>query len=100
MLDDEGSVTIESAVGVAVLISVAALIVAALATLAAQIHAVSMAGAAARAYAIGEPFTPARGDVTVRTFDGWVEVESSVPAPFGPMHAEARFPVENVTEQP
>ncbi|AKK02176.1 hypothetical protein [Corynebacterium epidermidicanis] len=95
MNDDEGSVTIEAAFGIAVLVMVAAMIVAALATLAAQIQAVDTAGAAARAHAIGEGFEPARGTVSVSENDAWVEVQAKVPAPLGTMVATARFPAEN-----
>ncbi|MDU0478599.1 hypothetical protein QVA66_05025 [Staphylococcus chromogenes] len=95
MIDDEGSVTIEAAVGVGALVGVAALVVAALTTLAAQIQAVDLAGAAARAHAIGEPFTPPRGEVNVGVANGWVQVTAWVPAPLGTMQAHAHFPIEN-----
>lgn len=95
LVDDEtGSVTIEAAFGTAALVMVSALVVAALATLAAYIQAVDIAGAAARAHAIGQPFSPPRGDVHVSESDGWIQVTATLPAPLRTVQAEASFPVE------
>lgn len=57
--DDHGSVTVEAALALAALVTVAAAMIGGLATLAAYIGAVDVAGAAARAHAIGST-TPRR----------------------------------------
>ncbi|WP_408911799.1 hypothetical protein ACKFRJ_07380 [Corynebacterium kefirresidentii] len=62
VFDDDGSVTIEAALALSSLVLVAAGIVGAIATLASYIAAVDMAGAAARAHAIGVEYHPARED--------------------------------------
>ncbi|QPK83406.1 hypothetical protein G7Y29_00840 [Corynebacterium qintianiae] len=94
LIDDRGSVTVEAALSLAVLVTVAAAIVAGIATMAAYISAVDIAGAAARSHAIGVDFTPARGSVRVSETGGMVEVTAVVPAPISPMTATASFPVE------
>ena len=60
LIDDHGSVTIEASLALAVLVTVAAAIVAGIATLGAYISAVDIAGAAARSHAIGVPYDPPR----------------------------------------
>lgn len=94
--DDRGSVTIEAALSLAVLVTVAAAIVAGIATMAAYITAVNVAGAAARAHAIGVAYTPPREDITVTVAEGsdLVTVTAHVPAVIRPMQASAVYPVE------
>ena len=92
--DDRGSVTVEAALSLAVLMTVAAAIVAGIATMAAYISAVDIAGAAARSQAIGVDFTPARGTVDVSESGGVITVTAVVSAPLTPMTATASFPVE------
>lgn len=93
-LGEEGSVTIEAAFSLSALVVVAALIIAALATVAAHVAAVDMAGAAARAHAIGVEYQPPRGQLSVSREGGLVKVEARVPAPLGWQRATAVFPVE------
>lgn len=95
--NDRGSVTIEAALALSSLVIVAAAIVGAIATMAAYVSAVDAAGAAARAHAIGEEFTPARADmhIDIRESAGLVTAVVDVPAPIGDMSARAVYPVEN-----
>lgn len=94
--NDRGSVTVEAAIALSALVIVAAAIVGAIATMAAYVAAVDAAGAAARAHAIGEDFTPARGDMDVDVHEsaGLVTAVVAVPAPVGSMSAQAVFPAE------
>lgn len=94
LTNDRGSVTIEAALSLATLMVVAAGIVAAIATMAAHISAIDIAGAAARAHAIGVGFDPGTADVTVRESGGIVEVTARVPAAIGTAEATAAYPVE------
>lgn len=93
-LEEEGSVTVEAAFSLSALVLVAALIIAALATLAAHLAAVDIAGAAARAHAIGLEYQPPRGQIEVGHEGGLVKVVATVPAPLGEQHATAFFPLE------
>lgn len=86
--------TIETALSLATLVTVAAAIVTGIATIAAYIAAVDIAGAAARAAAIGVAYDPPRGNVTVAENAGLVTVTASVPAAIGTMQASAIYPVE------
>ncbi|MEY8577122.1 hypothetical protein AALI21_02270 [Corynebacteriaceae bacterium 6-324] len=96
VFNDRGSVTIEAALSLSVLIIVAAAIVGAMATMAAYISAVDIAGAAARAHAIGVEYQPPRSDISVSVGEsaGLVTVTASVPGVIGTMRAEAAFPAE------
>lgn len=96
VFNDRGSVTIEAALSLSVLIIVAAAIVGAMATMAAYISAVDIAGAAARAHAIGVEYQPPRSDISVNVGEsaGLVTVTASVPGVIGTMSAEAAFPAE------
>lgn len=93
---DRGSVTIEAALALSVLVTVAAAIVAGIATLGSYIAAVDIAGAAARSHAIGVPYEPPRDGVTVSVAEeaGVVRVTAKVPAPVRAMSVTAAFPVE------
>ncbi len=86
--------TIETALSLSVLVTVAAAIVAGIATMAAYISAVDIAGAAARALAIGVEYAPPRGSVDTQQHSGVVTVTASVPAAIGTMRATAVYPVE------
>lgn len=92
--DDTGSVTVEAALSLATLMVVAAGMVAGVATMAAHIAAVDIAGAAARAHAIGVDYSSPRAEIIVRESSGVVTVVAEVPAAIGTATAEARFPVE------
>ncbi len=92
--NDRGSVTIEAALSLATLMVVAAGIVAAIATMAAHISAIDIAGAAARAHAIGVDFDPGTAAVTVSESGGIVVVTARVPAAIGTAEATASYPVE------
>lgn len=94
-LDDRGSVTIEAALALASLVIVAAAIVGAMATMAAKIASVDIAGAAARAHAVGLAYDPPQGTVTVEENSGLITVTAEVPAAIGTMSSEAIFPVES-----
>ena len=87
--------TIETALSLSALVTVAAAIVAGIATIAAYITAVDTAGAAARAHAIGVEFAPPRGSVDVTESGGVVTVTARVPAAVGQMQATELFPVEH-----
>ena len=78
----------------ATLVAVAAAIVAGIATMAAYISAVDIAGAAARSHAIGVAYQPPRGGVSVTEHAGLVTVTASVPAAIGTMRAAAIVPAE------
>lgn len=93
-LDDRGSVTIEAALSLASLVIVAAAIVGGMATMAAKLSAVDIAGAAARAHAVGIDYQPPQGTVEVHESAGMVTVTARVPAALGTMSAEAIFPIE------
>lgn len=86
--------TVETALSLGVLVTVAAAIVAGIATMAAYVSAVDIAGAAARSAAIGVSYSPPRGSVELTEQGGLVTAAASVPAPVGTMRAVAVFPVE------
>ncbi|MDO4909790.1 MAG: hypothetical protein Q3962_08095 [Corynebacterium sp.] len=88
-------VTVEAALSMLSLMVVAAAAVAACMTMAATIAATSMAGAAARAHAVGKDYAPARGTISVVESAGWVEVTAHIPVLIGKAKATARFPVED-----
>lgn len=92
--DDEGSVTIEAAFGIASLVIVTGFVLGALAAAAVYIAAVDAAGAAARAHALGTEFTPARGEVHYAVSDGWVTATVSMPTPLLAVTASAVYPEE------
>lgn len=86
--------TIETALSLTVLITVTAAIMAGIATIAAYISAVDIAGAAARASAIGVDYSPPRGTVEIEHNAGLVTATAHVPAAVATMRASAIFPVE------
>ena len=92
--NDRGSVTVEAAVVLSALVIVAAAIFSGMAALGARLSAIDIAGAAARAHAIGIDYTPPVGDVTVDVRDGIVSVTANVGSPFGSMTAHAVYPQE------
>ena len=96
VFNDRGSVTIEAALSLTVLVIVAAAIVGAIATMAAYISAVDIAGAAARAQAIGVEYRPPREDIFVSVVEssGLITVTARVPGVIGTMSARAAFPAE------
>ena len=93
--NDEGSVSVEAALGMSALVVVVAAMVGALATLGAYLAAVDTAGAAARSLAIGMEFEPTRGHVESSESGGLVTVTARVPAPLGEVSATAVFPRES-----
>ena len=86
--------TVETALSLSALVVVTAAIVGGIATVAAYITAVDVAGAAARAHALGVDYSAPRGTVEVTERAGLATAEASVPAPIGTMRATAVFPVE------
>lgn len=86
--------TIETALSLSALVVVTAAIVGGIATVAAYITAVDIAGAAARAHALGVDYAAPRGEVAVTEHAGLATAAASVPAPIGTMRATAVFPVE------
>ncbi|MHA5282048.1 hypothetical protein [Corynebacterium sp. CQ3829_602738] len=86
--------TVETALSLSALVVVTAAIVGGIATAAAYITAVDIAGAAARAHALGVDYAAPRGDVSVTENAGLATAAASVPAPIGTMRATAVFPVE------
>lgn len=94
LMDERGSVSIEAAIASTALLLLCAAMVAGLATLGAYVQAVDIAGAAARAYAIGETFEAPKGEVEISKSEGLVRSEARVPSPFGTMKATAVFPQE------
>ena len=86
--------TIETALSMTVLVTVTAAIVAGVATIAAYISAVDIAGAAARSAAIGIAYEPPRGEVVITESAGLVTATARVPAAIGTMDAQAIYPVE------
>ena len=99
--DERGSVTIEAAISISALIVVCSLIAVGVATLAAHIAAIDLAGAVARGHAIGrEPETAPDVRITVTENAGVVSVRVAVPAPLGVVTASAFHPVEYPRETP
>lgn len=96
LLCDRGSVTVEAALSLAVLVTVAAAIVAGMSTMAAYVAAVDVAGAAARSHAIGVDYVPPRDAITVTVAEDAdvVRATAEVPAALRPMRATASYPVE------
>ncbi|WP_018297920.1 hypothetical protein [Corynebacterium lubricantis] len=92
--DERGSVTVEAALSLATLMIVAAALVAACATMAAQIAATDIAGAAARAHAIGVDYTAENAEIVVSESGGIVTVSVTKPAAIGKVTAQASYPVE------
>lgn len=86
--------TIETALSMTVLVTVTAAIIGGIATIAAFISAVDIAGAAARSAAIGVSYQPPRGEVAISESAGLVTATARVPAAIGTMCAQAIFPVE------
>lgn len=95
-LDDEGSVTIEAAFGLASLILVTSVVLAAMTALAWYIAAVDMAGAGARAHALGQDYSPSRGLLRVSDDGTWATATVSIPTPLIELSAQATYPMEIV----
>lgn len=93
--NDDGSVTIEAALALTSLVVVSALIVGVLVTLVSYVAATDIAGAAARAHAIGQPYEPPRGSVSIVENSGLITATASIPVTIGEVSADAIFPVEN-----
>ena len=79
--NDDGAVTVETAIATGALIAVFTTLVAGLVAVGAHLAAIDIAGAAARAYTIGVPYEPPRGAVTITESGGLL---LSCPAPWGP----------------
>ncbi|WJZ01485.1 hypothetical protein [Corynebacterium freiburgense] len=97
---DQGSTSIEAAIGLGALVIVCSLAVAALASLAAYISAVDIAGAAARSYAIGVEYQPPRGNVTYSNDGTFVTATARVDGPLKTFDAQAVFPMEYRDHEP
>lgn len=92
--ENEGSITVEAALSLTALLVVFIAMISALTSLGAYISAVDIAGAAARAYAIGVAYTPPKGDVSVAQSAELVTITATVPAVAYDMSATAIFPKE------
>ncbi|MEZ2121812.1 hypothetical protein [Corynebacterium sp. CCM 9203] len=92
---EHGSVTIEAAISISALIVFCAVIAAGVVTLSAHVAAIDLAGAVARAHAVGKEIHPGPGTrIAVTEHAGTVTATVSVPAPFGVATARAFYPVE------
>ena len=92
--NDDGAVTVETAIATGALIAVFTTLVAGLVAVGAHLAAIDIAGAAARAYTIGVPYEPPRGAVTVTESGGLATATAVVPSPLGAQTARAVFPIE------
>ncbi len=93
--NDDGAVTVETAIATGALIAVFTTLVAGLVAVGAHLAAIDIAGAAARAYTIGVPYEPPRGAVTVTESSGGLATATAVvPSPLGAQTARAIFPIE------
>ncbi len=82
--NDDGAVTVETAIATGALIAVFTTLVAGLVAVGAHLAAIDIAGAAARAYTIGVPYEPPRGAVTITESGGLATATAVVPSPLGP----------------
>ena len=92
--NDDGAVTVETAIATGALIAVFTTLVAGLVAVGAHLAAIDIAGAAARAHTIGVPYEPPRGAVTVTESGGLATATAVVPSPLGAQTARAVFPIE------
>lgn len=92
--DTRGSVTVEAALTMSVLVIVAAGIIAGVVAVASYLQAVHTAGAAARAHALGVSYSPPRGTVTISEGAGVATATVRIPTPLGAVGANAVFPME------
>lgn len=97
LADDTGSVSVETAWGIGMLVVVAGIILSAMSAVGAQLTAIDQAGAAARSYAMGMNFTPEVGEIRFEESDGFTTAIATVPTVFGTMSAEVVFPTEDVS---
>lgn len=86
--------TVEAAISTSALIGVFIALVTGLVSVGAHLAAIDIAGAAARAHAIGVAYEPPRGTVTTVAANDLITVTAVVPSPLGDMTAQATFPVE------
>lgn len=98
--DEHGSTTIETALGFSSLVLIFSLLLAGLMAVATYISAIDTAGAAARAAAIGEPYTPSRGEVIIEENGAKITATATIPSFFGAMSAHAVFVNEQSLTQP
>lgn len=94
--NDDGAITVETAIATGALIAVFTTLVAGLVAVGAHLAAIDIAGAAARAYTIGVPYEPPRGAVTVTVTEsgGLATATAVVLSPLGAQTARAIFPIE------
>ena len=92
--NDDGAVTVETAIATGALIAVFTTLVASLVAVGAHLAAIDIAGAAARAYTIGVSYEPPRGAVTITESGGLATATAVVPSPLGAQTARAIFPIE------
>lgn len=93
-LEDTGSTTVESALGITAIVSVMLAVVTGLIAVAGYIGAVDTAGAAARAHSLGVDYQPAKGEVSIHEHGGLISAVAHYPAPWGTISATATFPSE------
>ncbi|MCS4490107.1 hypothetical protein N7326_06835 [Corynebacterium sp. ES2794-CONJ1] len=91
---EDGSTTIETAIGIASLMTVLGVAVGAILSAASYLSAIDIAGAAARSYVIGVDYQPARGHVHITTSGTLATATAEVPSLFGTMRAQAIFALE------
>lgn len=97
LTDEQGSVSIETAWGIGMLVVVAGIILSAMSAVGAQLTAIDQAGAAARAHAMGVDFVPSAGEVYFHESSGLTTAVARVPSMFGDRTAEVVFPTEDVS---
>ena len=88
--NDDGAVTVETAIATGALIAVFTTLVAGLVAVGAHLAAIDIAGA----YTIGVPYEPPRGAVTITESGGLATATAFVPSPLGAQTARAIFPIE------
>lgn len=82
--NDDGAVTVETAIATGALIAVFTTLVAGLVAVGAHLAAIDIAGAAARAHTIGVPYEPPGVPSPSPNPVGWPLPPPSCPAPWGP----------------
>lgn len=94
--DCAGSVSVEVALSIGVLVVFVSLLVGALAAVAAYISVIDTAGAAARAASLGLEYTPERGSVTTFEEGEFIRAVATINAGLMEVSYEAKFPREFV----
>ncbi|AKE40427.1 putative secreted protein [Corynebacterium kutscheri] len=96
MRNDDGMVTIETAIASSALIVFATLIFAGLTVVANYLSAIDIAGAAARAHVIGVDYVPPKGRVHINNDGERATATATIPTFFIDVEAQAVFAIESV----